>query len=393
MRTRRSQTLVSIGAVLAAVTGVVLPATAASARPPALVKATTWGLLSVAGVPGTDHAWAVGYSDAPSTAPVIAYYDGSSFHAEPAPHPAWGAELATVAPVPGTSQAWAGGLSCQAGECPAPYLLHLRDGRWSPVTLPPTGSDALLYSVAASSPDDVWAGGEWCNPFCEPMLFRLHHGRWTIQNLPGSGADFTIYAVVDASPDDVWAFGAGYQGAVAWRFDGSRWRRTPLPDNGPDTDVAAAAAVPGTPDVWAAGDGSGGPLVVQWNGELWRQVPVPSSPLFPSLNAVAASSPLNAWVAGDGYSENGLPSALMLRWDGVRWSQATVPDPAPVTELFGVATLSPSTALSVGFEGSPLQPFGNGLAVRYAGGSWRTVTVPAPRVPPAATPRIHVQLR
>src|SRR5580704_12471977 len=76
-----------------------------------LVKATSWAFLSVAQSSKHD-AFAVGYSRAPSTAPIGLHWDGSSWVVTPMPHPAGGAVLYSTTAIPGTKDYFAGGESC-----------------------------------------------------------------------------------------------------------------------------------------------------------------------------------------------------------------------------------------------------------------------------------------
>ncbi len=109
--------------------------------------------------------------------------------------------------------------------------------------------------------------------------------------------------------------------------------------------VAVASAA----SVWAVGTSSlGNPLAVRWDGRAWTRVPTPggdrlTSPSGGSLNGVAALSARDAWAVGAGMYNK----ALIEHWDGRAWTLVY----SPALESIGldaVAATSPGNAWAVG---------------------------------------------
>jgi hypothetical protein len=99
-------------------------------------------------------------------------------------------------------------------------------------------------------------------------------------------------------------------------------------------------------------------LILHWNGRSWTCARIlrhgfPSS----TLVAVTASSPDNAWAAGETSAEN----TLALHWEGHSWKQVITRPPG---FLHGVAIIPHSSnAWAVG--GGPT------LVVHWDGTAWR----------------------
>ncbi|GAA3441517.1 hypothetical protein [Planomonospora venezuelensis] len=96
------------------------------------------------------------------------------------------------------------------------------------------------------------------------------------------------------------------------------WKAAPVPE----LEGSAAlvdVAVAGPEDVWAVGyqasaeDREGSPAVVRWDGARWRETPVQGHGLH-HVEGVSASGPDDVWIVGNGE----VPVAV--RWDGRRWA-------------------------------------------------------------------------
>ena len=131
-----------------------------------------------------------------------------------------------------------------------------------------------------------------------------------------------LYSVAAVSADDVWA--AGLQpGRFADRALG-RQRVVAVPDR-PGVPRRRGGLV--GPDAWAVGGTSwfspNQTLAEHWNGKTWTQARTPSPPGGGAFNAVAATSPDNAWAVGQAGPGPGIPSAttpLIERWNGKTWT-------------------------------------------------------------------------
>ena len=100
-----------------------------------LVNATSWAFISVAQA-SKKNAFAVGYSEQPSTAPVALHWDGSTWAVTPMPHPSGGALLYSTTAIPGTKDYLAGGEECTSVACPEAYMLEWNGSSWAQMALP-----------------------------------------------------------------------------------------------------------------------------------------------------------------------------------------------------------------------------------------------------------------
>jgi hypothetical protein len=359
-----------------------------------LVNATSWELTSVA-ESSPQSAFAVGYSSAPSTAPVALYWNGASFVATATPHPSGGAVLLSVTTIPGTKDAIAGGQSCTSSKCPGAFLLRWHDSSWTQMPVAPLSGSTAIEGVSASSPTDAWAVGQSCQNHkytCNILTLHWNGIIWSKVSSVHMGKFYAYaYSTADISPTDVWVVGGSEFGAMALNWNGHAFVVVPVPDSGFGQALNIVAAIPGTKDVWTLESASGGQLPLMWNGRRWLPTPIPHEATGPlsdyTLETITASSPTDAWAAGTSYSNSGTVKTLMLHWNGIKWSHVTSPNPAPVNSLFGLSSVSKSSAFAVGSAASLFQASGSGLALQWNGKSWSKVKLPDPMVPSQATPR------
>jgi hypothetical protein len=221
-----------------------------------------------------DDVWML--ADEPtSTDPVgaFAHWDGSTWtlHRVARPRRTF---LRAIAGVRGTDTAWAVGSEMPNEDRP---VAEFFDGAaWHRMHPPGSGE---LASVAVHSPNDVWAVGEG-GPFSRPELIdRWVHGRWrSVQGLHVPIEITSDVAVVPGS-NHVWVVGSAHGQPFAEFFGGKGWTRTPMPKVAGDgylTDVVAVSAR----DAWAIGalydanDNRSG-LLEHWDGASWTQLPFP----------------------------------------------------------------------------------------------------------------------
>ncbi|MBA8956407.1 hypothetical protein ACFQU9_10795 [Actinomadura namibiensis] len=129
--------------------------------------------------------------------------------------------------------------------------------------------------------------------------------------------------VIATGEREAWAFGWKVLGLGAWvpmvdgphrptafRWDGTRWRRSDLPvERGHITAVAASSPS----RVWALAGTDGGPSVLRWDGRAWTVVRrLPGTAGMGGL--VAAGDDL--WVFGD---------RRAWHYDGATWSERALP--------------------------------------------------------------------
>ena len=129
-------------------------------------------------------------------------------------------------------------------------------------------------------------------------------------------------------------------GSVAWRWDGTEWRKVPLPrvHDGHLLSVAAVAA----DDLWAVGrEGDANHthgLIEHWDGVRWSVVR-PPAPTGTVLTTVSAAGPRNVWAGGVTWV--GRP--LLLHWNGTAWRTVALPWSLPDHKI--------STVVAVGSNG------------------------------------------
>jgi hypothetical protein len=185
----------------------------------------------------------------------------------------------------------------------------------------PSGPYSWIEAAAAASPRAIWAvtylGGS-----------VMHWNGSTWQTLPSggwqSGTRFTGIAV--ASRTDIWAFGtagAGYRGAGAWRFDGTRWF-----SEGGLADGIYQAAAAGPSDIWGIGGTKGGMgSLLRYNGRHWRRVR-PRTLAGMRYSRIEMISRDDVWVAG---TVAGAPE--LGHYNGRAWTAISMPGTVPATWL------------------------------------------------------------
>jgi hypothetical protein len=137
-------------------------------------------------------------------------------------------------------------------------------------------------------------------------------------------------------------------------------------------------------NAWVAGDSwngtAGQTLIEQWNGSAWctMTTPDPGGPAEPNtLYSVAATSATNAWAVGYYGSSTG-DHTLILHWDGTAWTQVPSPNPSDLEQnhLFSVAATSATNAWAVGSYATNNVTVS--LILHWDGTAWTQVPSPDP---------------
>jgi hypothetical protein len=226
-----------------------------------------------------------------------------------------------------------------------------------------TGS---FQDIAAISKTNVWAVGElWhgSQTVYTPYIRHFNGSTWKEVAIPG--AKMSTYLVQATSASNVWVVGYvpnSDADAAAYRWDGARWHRIPVPAN---TQLRGMAVL-GPSNVWAFGGSlSLNGEVYHWNGSKWQT--------YPNLNinpqSISASSASNVWVAAFAYSGN-TSREYAYRWNGSRWLAVSMPHPVD-TYAVGVTALSPSNVW-IGWINATTT-----AAVHWNGNRWQQVTAPS----------------
>ncbi|GAA3118384.1 hypothetical protein GCM10017600_35330 [Streptosporangium carneum] len=193
-------------------------------------------------------------------------------------------------------------------------IAHWNGTAWSEVGIrnDPTGA-GLLRSVAAASPDRLWAVGEGHDgmpylavgdgsAFDRVIVDKLHVGDW----LGG----------VAAVPGRMAAVGRRDKQPLILAETGGKWKLTQLKGKGMLYGVALA----GKSDGWAVGDNGGRPLIAKLSGGRWKAVAAPDIP-GGYLRDVHIDTSKRVLAVGGVYQKSGKVSPLILSWNGKKWSR------------------------------------------------------------------------
>lgn len=300
-------------------------------------------------------------------------------------------EQALASPVPGRlysvaasspDDVWAVGLT----SGPA-LLLHWDGTAWSRYTFSP---DIYFNDVTVISPTDAWAvgGTNWFYP-TQTVAYHWNGTSWTQVPTPTPNGSAFFNGVTATSADDAWAVGSisggpgdqGYSVPLIEHWNGQRWTRQSfrLPAHtGYFDDVAATS-----PDnAWAVGTTGGqapnGALIEHWNGKKWARQPANTPGGYGVVQGVTATSADNAWAVGftDTTSVN---ASLTLHWDGRNWSVVPSPNPTGDTNLRAVSATSADNAWAVGYTNpTTCNPLCGTIAMHWNGTSWAVVPTPDP---------------
>jgi hypothetical protein len=217
------------------------------------------------------------------------------------------------------SNIWAVGPTyTPTGFAYTPFIRHFNGSSWQAITIP-NGSGSYTDWVTASAANNVWVGGLKNASVTITVAYRWNGVRWGKVPIP---ALTFLQGVVALAPNNVWAFGTS--GSVTfdiYHWNGARWQYY-LPNNinfVPQRISASAAN-----NVWVSGYAfSGGKHVVaayRWDGSAWHAVSMPHPVIGNNGSYVTAVSPSNVWV---GWADDN--ASHVLHWDGHQWHAATIP--------------------------------------------------------------------
>jgi hypothetical protein len=253
-----------------------------------------------------------------------------------------------------------------------------------------TGSAASAFQPLAVP--DIPALSPTANEPVSYVTDRSASGGWAVQPAPALGAaDNTYGAVAAVSPSDVWAAGNFLPDATgsnpdatlatAAHFDGTRWTQTPVPDAGPNYNTLfGVAATPGR--AWAVGVALGRSyqahsLIEAWDGHAWHIAATPRlDTQRDTLYSAVALSARDVWAVGHQQGEDGTYGTLIEHWDGHDWSVVPSPDPGSSgNHLYGVAAAGPDDIWAVGQQNGGR--FDTPLVEHWDGRDWDAVKVPS----------------
>ncbi|HZC79498.1 MAG TPA: hypothetical protein VE258_17210, partial [Ktedonobacterales bacterium] len=278
---------------------------------------------------------------------------------------------------------------------------------WTNVPSPGVGAEGRLTAVTALSATDAWSVGQYegADSLQRTLFEHWDGGQWKFVPSPNPGTQYNILqGVAGASTSDVWAVGSQSSASdvtqpLIEHWNGSSWSAIPAPDLGKDNGQLNGVAAITASDAWAVGTATTAAasafeaplqhaLVEHWNGSAWSVVtaiaPAPAGANNSQLNAVAALSSSNVWVAG-AYNGQGPGGPLIEHWNGQSWT--VVPGDvsgAPYSIFSGLAAVSANDIWGVGtgahtYTGGLFCGAEQGATMQHWNGArWSAVPFPNP---------------
>jgi hypothetical protein len=253
---------------------------------------------------------------------------------------------------------------------------------------------SILYSVSATSANDVWAvGSSQDGKLPSRTLIQHWDGTaWSIVSSPNPDSQFNeLRGVAAISANDAWA--VGYRGGTKnetpietfiLHWDGVTWSQVASPNVAGANQLFGVTAI-SAGDVWAVGSVSGAPLALHWNGTAWSvvSVGVGSGLSAEYFAAVTGSSANDVWAVGKGQGIfTNQVFATIRHWDGSRWTEklcraASASNPpdgyeggGPNAYFTGVSAAASNDVWAVGVAGS------GPMILHWDGQAWTEVTHP-----------------
>jgi hypothetical protein len=165
----------------------------------------------------------------------------------------------------------------------AGVIARFHAGEWSTVTVP----DAILSSIAMSSPEEGWAGVDQ-----NALLAPAPIGKVTAQGPVGT----------------------------LLHYVGGQWIQVKLENHQQPTVVSALAMV-STTEGWGGGSISGSPAIWHLQDGTWTETPDPTSDEY--ISNFSMLSPTEGWAVGGEHSCDGQgcsESGVILHYAAGRWT-------------------------------------------------------------------------
>lgn len=317
------------------------------------------------------NAWAVGYyANGTTDQTLIERWNGKNWKTQKSPHPSGTDEYNDLSGVAATSakNAWAVGYY-YIGTADQTLITRWNGKTWKTQKSPDPGgasNENSLAGVTATSPKNAWAVGNYYDGTAYQTLIARWNGKaWKTQKSPnpgGSSDENDLLDVAATSPENAWAVGDYYNGTidqrVIERWNGKTWKTQKSPNPGASGDGTAFLGVTATSakNAWAVGYYANGTadqtLIEHWNGKTWKtqRSPNPGGASHDNvLLSVVATSPTNAWAVGF-YSTGSAYKAVIEHWNGKTWKTQKAPKTDLDNTLFAVTATASNNAWAVGFS-------------------------------------------
>ncbi|MEU6676146.1 hypothetical protein [Streptomyces sp. NPDC046925] len=199
---------------------------------------------------------------------------------------------------------------------------------------------------------------------------------WEFEHIADFSGELTDVAVL--AGDDIWAVGTENNGKSTARllhYDGTEWKREPLPEALGPTAYPPKLEEIGDDELWLRPQGSQDPAAVNrwatWDGTRWSAVPNPPPGNPGDFEAASAD---DVWaLTGEMTAQH---------WDGTRWTATRLPyEPADLAVVgpddvwaVGSRSTGPGTEMKGGGE-----TYGQPASMHWDGRSWKAVDTPQAR--------------
>ena len=186
---------------------------------------------------------------------------------------------------------------------------HWNGQQWSEVSSPNPGGPGTsnaLNAVVFTSASNGWAVGRTSNSTTDHTLILHWNGKkWAQQTSPTPDNGDVLWSVAASSANDVWAVGANSDDTktLILHWTGSKWTHvtSPSPGGPGNPDALRGVTATSASNAWAVGFTSSGTLIEHWNGKTWSQVRSPSGI---ELDAAAAAGAGDVWAVGNSLPGN-----------------------------------------------------------------------------------------
>jgi len=286
------------------------------------------------------------------------------------------------------------GLLLAAGGA-APAVGAARVPGWRIVAVLRHCGDDSLSSVVATGPRDAWALGQpsWSSaPGCGADVEHWDGTAWRRVPVPSNVflGDALTDPLTATSARDAWIFPGsvaqigssyfGYNYALHW--NGTAWRASSFPGK----LILQTAAALRPDDVWAFGvirssAGTTVPFTARYNGRAWHRVRLPVAPL-----AVSTPGRGDLWVIGPTVATANRAASqqhiIAMRWNGRSWNQLAVPKIAvPAGQSFfdasSMAAAGPRDIWWYYQASSQDNRTERSGLLHWNGAAWHTIALPA----------------
>lgn len=297
----------------------------------------------------TSDAWAVGYAGGSGSFQTLTeHWNGTKWQLFHSPSPSGADNVLEAVHSVSASNVWAVGYDLNANLVHKALIEHWNGKAWRTVPAKQVGTlDNDLWGVTALGPRDVWAvGNENTGKFMfRPLVEHWNGKAWSVVPTPSpklTGTGASLFGVAATSPRDIWAVGNYDTGnnvfkPLAEHWNGKRWTRVAV--TAPGSAELNRISMLSPNNGWAVGSRMVGSatktLIEHWNGKHWSVVKSPALKSA-SLVDVKALAPNLAWAVGNRTLANGSPRTLIERWNGRSWTVVASPNRGSGSELLGI---------------------------------------------------------